>query len=208
MTDPTPIPPGWYADPDGGPYSRWWDGSQWASHEPVPTASSALMMPNGVDAGTVWIWLVALFPLLGLGVLLYDFQNIFDLMTQLPTATTFSPFEIFTPGYFAATLLPLAGTAGTIVFSALDFRALRARGVVQPFHWAWSFFVLLVQSYGAVIYPIGRTIVARRRGARASWVAMIVAIVVQLIVLVATALWSFQLMSQMLSVISTLPTVR
>lgn len=206
MTDPTPIPPGWYADPDGGPYSRWWDGSQWTSHEPVPEALGILTTPTGVDARSVWIWFVALLPLLGLGVLLYDFQNLVDLMVQLPTATTFSPLDIFTPGYFAATLLPLLGSGGTIVFSALDSRALTARGVARPFHWAWSFFVL-VQSYGALVYPIGRTIVARRRGARASWVPMIVAIVVQLIVLVASGLWSLQIMSQMISLMSILPTV-
>ena len=23
------VPPGWYPDPHGGPYSRWWDGGQW-----------------------------------------------------------------------------------------------------------------------------------------------------------------------------------
>ncbi|MEQ1737537.1 MAG: hypothetical protein ABL886_14175, partial [Rhodoglobus sp.] len=131
---------------------------------------------------------------------------LFDLMVQLPTTTTFSPFDIFTPGYFAATLLPLLGSVGTIVFSALDARALTARGVARPFHWAWSFFVL-VQSYAALVYPIGRAIVARRRGARASWVPMIVAIVVQFVVLVASGLWSLQIMSQMISLMSTLSTV-
>ena len=177
----------------------------------MPDVRGVLAAPAGVNANTVWIWLVALVPLLGLGVLLYDFQNLFELFRQLPTATTttptISPFAIFTPGYFAAILLPFLGSVGTIVFSALDFRALSARGVARPFHWAWTFFVF-VQSYAVLIYPIGRTIVARRRGARASWAPMIVAIVVHLIVLVATALWGLQIMSQMFSFLSTLPTVR
>ena len=174
MTDTTPIPAGWYPDPDGGPNMRWWDGGQWTDHRaPQQQRPEDLKAPAGTT-----------------------------------TTPTISPFAIFTPGYFAAILLPFLGSVGTIVFSALDFRALSARGVARPFHWAWSFFVLAVQSYGAAIYPIGRTIVARRRGARASWAPMIVAIVVQFIVLVATALWSLQIMSQMFSFLSTLPTVR
>ncbi|HEX5118531.1 MAG TPA: DUF2510 domain-containing protein [Pseudonocardiaceae bacterium] len=30
-TPPTPpaIAPGWYADPNGRPYNRWWDGRNW-----------------------------------------------------------------------------------------------------------------------------------------------------------------------------------
>lgn len=30
-------PPGWYPDPSGGPYGRWWDGQQWAdATQPLP----------------------------------------------------------------------------------------------------------------------------------------------------------------------------
>lgn len=206
MSDPTPIPPGWYADPDGGPYSRWWDGAQWMAHEPIPETPGVITTPTGVDVRTPWIWFVALLPILGLAILLYDFQPFFDLIAQMPTRPALSPWDVFTPGYFASTLLPLLGTAGTIVFSALDARALSRRGVTGPFPWAWSFFVL-VQSYAAVVYPIGRTIVARRRGASASWAPMIVAIVVQLVVLAVSGLWTLQIMSEMFSVMSTLTAI-
>jgi cytochrome bd-type quinol oxidase subunit 2 len=43
-----------------------------------------------------------------------------------------------------------------VVAAALDYRALSARGVPRPFHWAWTFL-------SALVYIIGRTVVARRR---------------------------------------------
>lgn len=29
---PTSPPAGWYADPDGDPGQRWWDGQRWTEH--------------------------------------------------------------------------------------------------------------------------------------------------------------------------------
>ena len=40
MTDtPSGLPPaGWYPDPYGAPYERWWDGAQWTEHTTTPAA--------------------------------------------------------------------------------------------------------------------------------------------------------------------------
>ncbi len=48
MTNPTPQPPaGWYADPQGAPFERWWNGLAWtASTRPTPSAASALVVPE------------------------------------------------------------------------------------------------------------------------------------------------------------------
>jgi Protein of unknown function (DUF2510) len=38
---PPAPPPGWYADPAGSPWWRWWDGRRWTAHVGPPHAGSA-----------------------------------------------------------------------------------------------------------------------------------------------------------------------
>jgi hypothetical protein len=38
---PQAPPPGWYRDPDGGVWKRWWDGEQWTEHRQDPGAKGA-----------------------------------------------------------------------------------------------------------------------------------------------------------------------
>ena len=48
--------------------------------------------PAGTDTNTVWIWLVALLPLLGLASLfLIDFQGYMTAVMQNPTSLTSTP---------------------------------------------------------------------------------------------------------------------
>lgn len=40
------LPPaGWYPDPYGAPYERWWDGAQWTDHTNIPAAPEAVTPP-------------------------------------------------------------------------------------------------------------------------------------------------------------------
>lgn len=40
------LPPaGWYPDPYGEPYERWWDGAQWTDHTNVPAAPEPVIAP-------------------------------------------------------------------------------------------------------------------------------------------------------------------
>jgi hypothetical protein len=45
---PTAPPPGWYADPQGHPAERWWDGTRWTEHfKPVqlPPSNAPGVLP-------------------------------------------------------------------------------------------------------------------------------------------------------------------
>jgi hypothetical protein len=47
VTDyPGNLPPaGWYPDPYGAPYERWWDGAQWTDHTNTPAAPEPVVAP-------------------------------------------------------------------------------------------------------------------------------------------------------------------
>jgi len=169
MTIPnTPVTPaGWYPDPAGTPRSRWWDGTQWTEnyHDPLGAAQisgQALTAPEGTETVTPWYWaMLALLTLNILNQLLAflpaNLNATIDKALEEPTSIipTYTPYEIF------STLFSLLLIAGMIVFAFLDFRALKAAGVPKPFHWAWSFFSLLLISYP--LYLIGRVVVLKRR---------------------------------------------
>ena len=80
-------------------------------------------------------------------------------------------------------LIGLLSIAANVGFAALDNRALRAAGVIRPFHWAWSFL--------QPTYMIGRPVVIRRAAGRASaptlvyFAAYLLVIVVSVTVLAA-----------------------
>ena len=76
----------------------------------------------------------------------------------------------------ATTALSFVAYAATVALAFFDTKALEARGVVRPFHWAFSF----IPNYGSTVYVIGRSIVARRRtgsGMSPMWVFIIMYVV-------------------------------
>ncbi|HET9118456.1 MAG TPA: DUF2510 domain-containing protein [Pseudonocardiaceae bacterium] len=55
MATPTPPPPGWYPDPEGGPDQRYWNGGRWqsqersAKHRRLPESATTERPPAWVD---------------------------------------------------------------------------------------------------------------------------------------------------------------
>lgn len=55
MATPTPPPPGWYPDPEGGSDQRYWNGSQWqrqapsAKHRRLPESATIEAPPAWVE---------------------------------------------------------------------------------------------------------------------------------------------------------------
>lgn len=208
MTDTPTVPAGWYPDPNAPGGQRWWDGSQWTGHVGQQTqayqAFAPLKAPEGTKTNTVWIWLVVLLPLLALPTLfLIDIQGYLDAMIANPTSTN-SLIGLYTsPGYVLALVLGWGSTIATIVFAALDYNALKKRGVPQPFHWA---FIFLTFASAGIVYPIGRSVVVKRR-ANGSRAPMWVAIAVYATILIVTTIWVIVVMSRLLTTISTLTPV-
>lgn len=171
MTDPTPQP-GWYPVATGSGQLRWWDGTKWTEHVHDPAQAAAayapaakLVAPEGTIPNTVYVWLVVAMPVLVIiGLLQFDFAGYLRTFVTLGSSNAVDPDQamsaIFSPSYFVLLGLGLLTFALTVVFSYLDYRELRRRGVPRPFHWAWSFL-----ETGAV-YMIGRSVVVYRRTGR------------------------------------------
>lgn len=170
------------------------------SYENAPTAPdqsfASLTAPAGTKTGTVWIWLVVLLPLLSLPALfLIDIAGYTRDVMQNPTSPSAMLSLYASPGFIVAMVLGFASTIASIVFCYLDWRALKARGVPSPFHWAFGFLVL---ASAGIVYPIGRSIVVKRRTG-AGYAPMVVAIVVFVLVILVSIVWAAVITSQILS---------
>jgi len=181
MTIPsTPTTPaGWYPDPAGTPRSRWWDGTQWTEnyHDPLAAAQVgglALKAPEGVAVYNPFIYAQ-------IGLLVVSFLSIFlafspaTIDAAVYGSTAVNPLEII------SNLLGFFTYVAWVILAFFDHRTLKAAGVPQPFHWAWSFL-------SALVYLIGRGVVMRRRtgkGIATMWIAIgyCVAVFIAIIVL-------------------------
>lgn len=191
MNEPQLPVAGWYPDPANPAGLRYWDGNLWTSHavirdtpapasapDPAP-AAAPYVRPEprtspGVDTNTVWIWLIVTLPILvTLVALLLPWRSLFDYSAYLdpsmmndPSMMVTAQFDMFfSPIWWIYSLLSYGVYGISVFFAYLDRKALLARGIDRPFHWAWAFL--------NPVYPIGRAIVAIRRtgrGAAPLWV--------------------------------------
>lgn len=203
MTDPSSqAAPGWYPVAAGSTQLRWWDGTKWTEHlhetgrdgmgyqvQAPPKA------PEGTNPNTVFGWLIPLTPLLGVVALPIYFASIgnafatfyqqtLDNPRSLQSTTAFYS-AILSPTYFAVLFLGLVGYALAIIFAYRDWKALAAKGVSKPFHWAWTF---LSAPY---VYIIGRSVIVHRRTGRGLgplWVLIGVFVVSGIVSLVGYAI--------------------
>lgn len=151
-------PAGWYPHPTITGAQRWWNGYNWTEHIDggdieVYAAHSEVDL-SGVSTSTRQIWaIVIMYAVIAFGLAGYVyamFSNPALLLTQ---------DAIFVASQAALTVIGFASWAAAIVLARSDEKELAARGLAQPFNWAFSF----IPSYGPTIYIIGRSVVARRR---------------------------------------------
>lgn len=190
------APAGWYPDPSDPARQRWWDGAQWTVHgqvaRPAYPAAPAYAAPAKVraDTNTVWIWLaVAASVVPFLTLFLIDWDGYLDGMTSMASGYAGTGelvrWQLHT---IAVSSIAWIAIAAFILFSWLDWRELRKRGIPAPFHWAWSFFALL--SAGIAVYMIGRAVVLNRRTERGGWPPLWVWIGLTVIGYIVTIVWT------------------
>ncbi len=163
MTDSTaaaPVPAGWYPAAPGSPELRWWDGTQWTNHSHTLGVGTGqpLAAPAGTSSNTVWIWIGAILPLaqlLELPFLVHFYQQIGAAGLRNPRALSAAETNAGT-GNLTLDAISLLVYAIWVVLAVVDYNVLKSRGVVRPFHWAWTFLSVWV-------YVIGRAVVAHRR---------------------------------------------
>ena len=187
MTD---SPAGWYADPWTPSAIRYWDGRGWTPHQRFPSATTAiteLRAPAGTGWNTVWIWLVVLLPVAPALLLLFvPWGSMFDVDlryiddAQALTRTMLGP--LLSPVLWVVLPLSWISFAATAYSAYRDQRQLETMGVPRPFPWPWVFL--------NPVYPIGRSVVVRRRTGRGLaplWAAIGVLVLTQVVALVMIA---------------------
>lgn len=185
------APAGWYPDPSDPTRQRWWDGARWAAPAAPVAPAPQVAAPVAVDTNTVWVWLAIVMSVLPIGILfLIDWDGYFVALSQVPSG--FDPTAAllqWEAHVFAVSALSWIAMAAFILFSWLDWRELRRRGVAAPFHWAWSFFALV--NGGLAVYMIGRAVVLKRRTVSGGWPPLWVWIGVTVIGYAITFAWLF-----------------
>ena len=135
---------------------------------PAPTATK-----RDIPTNTVWVWLIVALPLVSvLTLFLFDWKSQLEQFLYAAvlaeqggysssSSSTMVNFSLNTTLFsIGMSVLGLVLGGLSVLFAFLDWRQLRARGIVQPFHWAWAFFVFIVT---AGVYVVGRGIVLRRQ---------------------------------------------
>ena len=209
------APAGWYPDPSDPTRQRWWDGAQWAApaaaappvpstpaYAPAPPLASPGAAPVAVDTNTVWVWLAIAVSVLPIGLLfLIDWDGYLAALSQTMSGYNDATADLlqWEVHVIAVSSLSWIAMAAFILFSWLDWRELRRRGVAAPFHWAWSFFALV--NGGLAVYMIGRAVVLKRRTVSGGWPPLWVWIGTTVLGFVVAIIWMFSFMSRLFAVV-------
>ena len=172
-----------------------------------PVAYDTAAPRRDIKTNTVWVWLMVFLPLLSLlGIIIFDWSSYFrdafyaDVYSYDSGPASMTGINAATGLLTGVTsVVSIVVSALTVLFAFLDWRQLRARGVDRPFHWAFSFFVLVIGS--GLVYIIGRGVILRRRtgsGLAPIWAA----VAVNVAVMIGFIVWIVVLIAQMSTLIN------
>ena len=152
-----------------------------------------------MPTSTVWVWLaIAASALPYFTIFLMDWHGFIDAIVASAARGVESSYLLsWQLNSLLVSLISWGAIALYILFSWLDWRELRKRGIVRPFHWAWAFFGLL--TFGVAVYMIGRAVVLRARTVKGSWAPLWVWIGVTVVGYIAVFAWVFWFMGTLFS---------
>jgi hypothetical protein len=201
--DTPAIVAGWYADYEDGRRLRWWDGTQWTEHVSDPSTAPQYVAParNTVPATTPvynpFIWVIVLLPILSI-VELFTL-NLRALALGSISGGGASSLALYSnPAYLIGQLAGFLIYAITVLLAFFDWRRLSREGYERPFHWAWAFL-------SAIVYVIGRSIVAHRRSGR-GYIVLWVYIGITVLSFVVSIIVVSQMMAVMFANLPAIPT--
>lgn len=154
---PVASPPAYAQQPySQQPYAQQPRSQQPYAQQPYsPAGYGAPTPPPKVPAGTSpWTW--AIWVLAALPVVSLILASSADFRSAIPA----SPYDrgpmMPDLGMVVLQLVSFLIYGVGVLIAYLDWRDLGRRGIVRPFHWAWTFL-------GSGVYVIGRSVIVRRR---------------------------------------------
>jgi hypothetical protein len=154
------------------------------------------LLPAGTPIYSVFIWLVALLPLVTYIILpLWNpFAGLPQIRGSRDLQTLAIPLAFFGWAYFAFLIISWISYGLIVVFAWRDYRQLERVGVVRPFHWAWAFL-------SGLVYVIGRSVIVRRVAPGRGFAPIWVSVAVFVVGLVVALVWMSFLFSDMVHMI-------
>ena len=152
---------------------------------PAYSPAYATQAPPPVAPGTpvynVFICVLTVLPVLSL-LILPLYSNAIE--ESVTTTYRYGGSMSFLGLQAIGSLISLVLYAAIVVLAYFDHKWLVRQGYVQPFHWAWAFL--------SIVYPIGRSVVVRRRSGRGI-APMWVSIGLCALSIVVSIIWSISL---------------
>ncbi|RIJ54967.1 DUF2510 domain-containing protein [Clavibacter phaseoli] len=145
------MPPAYGQQAPGQPYAQQPYSPQPYAQQQYTPATPPPQVPASTPPFTWAIWVLAALPVISLISIL-----------GLDLRQTMTPMQYgrgaMLPGlgYVVVQLVSFLVYGASVAVAYFDWRDLGRRGIVRPFHWAWTFL-------GSGVYVIGRSVIVRRR---------------------------------------------
>ena len=154
--------PGWYPDPSGAPYTRWWDGIRWTEHTGAPAPGQA---PGGYGTWAGYGYEPVAAPVSFGGAIKTCFRKYAD-FTGRASRSEFWFWHLF---YFVTVFALELASMGSMFASIANQSTDPASPLGTPSGGFFVFYLLMLGWVFAIILPTYAVLVRRLRDAGFHW---------------------------------------